>query len=188
MWSDFECPFCGRVEQTVEQIRKLYGNKVRIVWKNLPVPIHPNALLAAESAMAAGEQGKFWEMHDQLFKNQNSLSLNSILGYAKQLGLDQKKFRAAIDSHKFKAAIDADVQAGGKLGARGTPTLFINGKIVIGAQPFDVFKAKIDDALRTAKPYDQLMKEARADVSGMSTGAPPTPAHTTLSKKPLVMR
>jgi protein-disulfide isomerase len=186
LWSDFQCPFCSRVEGVLDEVRKAYGDKVRIVWKNLPLPFHPNAMPAAEAAIAAGDQGKFWEMHDLLFKNQQALDRAHVDGYAKQLGLDAKKFAAALDAHRFEKEIEADAQAGAKIGARGTPTMFINGKVFVGAQPLDAFKAKIDEALKTAKPYDELMKDAKAEVpaapAGGSPGGGPPPIDKTVYK------
>ncbi len=150
IWSDFQCPFCSRVEPTLKQVRDTYGNKVRMVWKNQPLPFHPNAMPAAEAAMAAGEQGKFWEMHDRLFQKQTELSPQLYEQIAGELGLDLGKFKSAIESHKFAAQIQADMAAGTAVGANGTPTMFVNGKRIVGAQPFDAFKSIIDTELASA--------------------------------------
>jgi protein-disulfide isomerase len=146
-WSDFQCPFCGRVEPTLHQLREEYKGKVRFAWKNQPLSFHPNAMPAAEAAMAAHEQGKFWEFHDELFKRQEELSPALYESIATKLGLDLNKFRASIESHRHGAQIQADMAAGAALGAGGTPTFFINGKKLVGAQPIDQFKQIIDAEL-----------------------------------------
>jgi protein-disulfide isomerase len=147
-WSDFQCPFCSRVVPTLKELEKQYGNKVKFVFKHQPLPFHNNAKPAAMAAMAANEQGKFWEMHDKLFGNQQALDRASLERYAQELGLDMGKFKAALDSNKFDAYITADSTEGMKVGANGTPTFFINGRQVVGAQPIEAFKAVIDDELK----------------------------------------
>src|SRR6185295_5394226 len=103
IFSDFQCPFCGRVEPTLSQIEKEYGGKVRQVWKNYPLPFHNNAEPAAEAAMAAGAQGKFWEMHDKLFENNTALERANLEKYAQDLGLNMAKFKADLDAFKYKS-------------------------------------------------------------------------------------
>jgi protein-disulfide isomerase len=149
IWSDFQCPFCSRVEPTLKQVRDEYKGKVKIAWKNQPLSFHPNAMPAAEAAMAAYEQGndKFWAMHDKLFEHQSELSPALYDSIAKEIGLDLKKFHASIEGHKAQAAIQADMAAGAQLGANGTPTFFINGRKLVGAMPFDSFKQIIDAEL-----------------------------------------
>jgi protein-disulfide isomerase len=149
-YSDFECPFCSRVLPTMKQIEDQYGNKVRVAFKNQPLPFHSNAKPAAAAALAAHEQGKFWEMHDKLFANQRALDRASLEKYAQELGLNVDKFKAALDSGKFNAQIDADAAEGSRLGANGTPTFFINGRTLVGAQPFEAFKRVIDEELKKA--------------------------------------
>jgi len=149
-WSDFQCPYCSRVEPTINQLRAEYGDKVKWVWKNQPLPFHPNAMPAAEAAMAAGDQGKFWEMHDKLFENQAKLGPDLYDQLAKELGLDLNKFHDSISSGKNKAAIQADMSAGSAAGAGGTPTFFVNGHKLVGAQPPDAFKQVIDAELSHA--------------------------------------
>jgi protein-disulfide isomerase len=146
-WSDFQCPFCGRVIPTVKQIEDTYKGKVRLAFKHQPLPFHNNAEPAAEAAMAANEQGKFWEMHDKLFANQQSLDRPSLEKYAQEIGLNMSRFKAALDASKFKERIQKDSAEGMKVGANGTPTFFINGQKVEGAQPFENFKAVIDKEL-----------------------------------------
>ncbi len=154
-WSDFQCPFCSRAQPTLQQIMKEYQGKVRLVWKNQPLSFHPNAMPAAEAAMAAYEQGndKFWAMHDRFFEKQNQLSPAYYEQVAREIGLDVPKWKAAVESRSSQALIQGDMTAGNAVGANGTPTFFINGRKLIGAMPFESFKAVIDAELasRVAK-------------------------------------
>jgi protein-disulfide isomerase len=127
-FSDFQCPACGRAEPTVRALQQQLGDGVKLVWKNLPLEMHPFARPAAEAALAAGAQGKFWEMHDLLFDHQQALDRASLDAYAKQLGLDVKKFDKALDTHAFAAAVDADLASAKQLGINGTPTFFVDGQ------------------------------------------------------------
>lgn len=146
-FSDYQCPFCARVNPTLDQIMKEYAGKVRIVFRDFPLPIHAEAPKAAEAAHCAGEQGRFWEMHDRLFANQQALFVPQLKQYAVDLGLDQEKFNACLDSGKHAATVQADVDAGRALGVNSTPMLYINGRPVAGAQPFEYFKSVIDEEL-----------------------------------------
>ena len=146
-FSEFQCPFCARVEPTIDQIVATYGDKVRIIFKNMPLPFHKDAPLAAEAAFAAGAQGKFWEMHKLLFANNKNLKREALTEYAKQLGLNIDQFNADLDSHKFAAQVEKETAEGKNAGISGTPTFVINGKKVVGAQPFDNFKKEIDAIL-----------------------------------------
>jgi protein-disulfide isomerase len=146
-FSDFQCPFCSRVNPTLKQIEDDYKGKVKIAFRNLPLPFHDKAHLAAEAALAANEQGKFWPMHDKLFANQQALDRPALEGYAQELGLNMSKFKAALDSGKFKDKVDQDAKEGASFGATGTPTFFINGTRLVGAQPPEKFKAVIDAEL-----------------------------------------
>jgi protein-disulfide isomerase len=149
MFSDFQCPFCSRVEPTVKQFMDKYQGKVRLTWRNYPLPFHQNAMPAAEAAMAAADQGKFWEMHDKLFANQQALDRASFEKYAQEIGLDVGKFKNALDSGKEKEKIQADVAYANGLpgGGMGTPTFFINGHKIAGAYPLDEFSKIIDGEL-----------------------------------------
>jgi protein-disulfide isomerase len=150
-FSDFECPFCGRVLPTLKEIEKDYGNKVRVVWRNQPLPFHQNAMPAAMAAMEAWEQGKaakFWAMHDKLFENRSALTRPDLEKYAGELGLDVAKFKAALDTKKHEKAIQDDQAVAADVGARGTPSFFINGRPLRGAQPVEKFKEIIDDELK----------------------------------------
>ncbi len=146
-FSDFQCPFCGRAGPTLRQIEQTYGKDVRIVWKHQPLPFHPEAMPAALAAEAAREQGKFWEMHDKLFQNQQSLSAPAFEGFAREIGLDLPRFKASLADPRLRERIQADQQLAGRVGANGTPTFFVNGERVVGAQPFESFKVVIDKKL-----------------------------------------
>lgn len=154
-FSEFQCPFCKRVEPTLQQIKETYGESVRFVWKHQPLPFHPNAMPAAEASEAAREQGKFWEMHDLMFNNQQVMSPAKYEEWATQLGLDMDKFKASIEQHKNANRIQDDMDEGKGMGASGTPTFFINGRKIVGAVPFESFKAVIDQEITKA---DALIK------------------------------
>jgi protein-disulfide isomerase len=152
-FSDFQCPFCSRVNPTVAQVVKEYGDKVQFVWRDYPLPFHKDAQPAAQAAREVfAQKGNkaFWAYHDLLFANQKTLSRENLEKFAEQVGgIDMKAFKAALDSGKHKAAVEADMAAVAKAGARiGTPSFFINGKLVQGAQPFAAFKVAIDEALK----------------------------------------
>jgi protein-disulfide isomerase len=146
-FSDFQCPFCFRAHPTVKQVLNTYGSKVRFVYRNYPLPNHPNARPAAEAAQCANEQGQFWAYHDRLFADQNKLGETDLKASAAALGLDAAKFNACFDSHKYAARVDADTKAGNEAGVNGTPAFFINGRMLSGAQPYDEFKKVIDEEL-----------------------------------------
>jgi protein-disulfide isomerase len=146
-FSDFQCPFCYRAHPTVKQVMDTYSGKVRFVYRNYPLPNHPNARPAAEAAQCANEQGQFWPYHDRLFADQTKLGDGDLKASAAALGLDTGRFNACVDSHKYKARVEADTQAGNEAGVNGTPAFFINGRLLSGAQPFDEFKKIIDEEL-----------------------------------------
>jgi protein-disulfide isomerase len=148
-YSDFQCPFCSRVVPTLKQIEEKYKGKVRVAFRNFPLPFHNNAEMAAQAAMAANDQGKFWEMHDKLFGNQQALDRPNLEKYAGEIGLNVDKFKADLDSGKFKPSVQSDVQyANGLGGGMGTPTFFINGRKVSGAMPLENFAKVIDEELK----------------------------------------
>ncbi|WP_438001301.1 thioredoxin domain-containing protein [Sorangium sp. So ce185] len=153
-WSDFQCPFCSKVVPTIDEILKTYGDKVRFVWKNNPLPFHQRAEPAAELAMEAraqkGEKG-FWDAYELLWKNQQKLNDEDLLGYAKELGLDVEKVKAAIATKKHGAGIAADQELADDLQASGTPHFFINGRRLVGAQPIDKFKTIVDEEIKKAE-------------------------------------
>jgi len=146
-FSDFECPFCGKATNTLTQIENDYGDKIKVYFREFPLPIHQNVLIAAEAAECANEQGRFWEMHDTLFANQNALETDNLKQFAKDLGLDTEKFNECIDSKNTTSIIQSDIAVGTDYGVQGTPTFFINGKKFVGAQPYSEFKKIIDEEL-----------------------------------------
>jgi protein-disulfide isomerase len=147
-FSDYQCPFCARSEPIINDVLKEYPGKVRFVYKHLPlVSIHPNAMGASQAAVAAGKQGKFWEMHDLLFANQRALQPEKLKEYAQQLELDVAKFEADMASAEVKSAIRDDMNLSKKAGVRGTPTIFLNGKLVEN-RSVDGFKQMIDPLLQ----------------------------------------
>jgi protein-disulfide isomerase len=147
LFSDFQCPYCSRVEPTLRKVLDTYGSKVKIAWKHQPLGFHQNALPAAEAAEAAREQGKFWEMHDALFQNQQALSPETYERLARQIGLNVGAFKSALASGRLRGRISEDQQLAGRVGANGTPTMFVNGEKVEGAVPFEQIKPAIDRAL-----------------------------------------
>jgi protein-disulfide isomerase len=150
-FSDFQCPFCLRAVPTLKRIKEVYGDKVRLVWKDYPLTnIHPEAFKAAEAGNCAREQGKFWEYHDRLFDNQQALYPDSLKQYAVAVGLDAAKFNQCLDSSKYSGRVQAHVDLGSQLGVNSTPSVFINGRQVTGAQPFETFAAVIDEELERA--------------------------------------
>ena len=149
--SDFECPFCGRAMATMKEVEKAYGSDVRVVFKHNPLPFHNRAMPAAMATECAHEQDKFWQLHDKLFENQKALEDKDFDAYAKAVGLNLKKFKGCMDSGKYKRRIEEDQIVAARLGARGTPAFFINGRFLSGAQPFLAFKALIDEELQKAK-------------------------------------
>jgi len=147
-FSDFQCPACGAAHSVVKQVIKEYGDKILFVYRHFPLlATHQYALKAAEAAEAAGEQGKFWEYHDILFANQDNLKTEDLKNYAKQIGLDVKKFNEALDSGKNKDKVLSDLDDGEKFGVASTPTFFINGQMHRGVLNLDQFKSEIDKSL-----------------------------------------
>lgn len=146
-FSDFECPFCSRVNPTLAQVQENYGDKVRIVFRHYPLPMHPNAQKAAEASMCAHEQGKFWQMHDLLFAQQKELAVDQLKAKASQLGLNVEDFNQCLDSGEYADEVQADMQAGTEAGVSGTPAMFVNGIPISGAVPYDQMASVIDDEL-----------------------------------------
>jgi protein-disulfide isomerase len=151
-YSDFQCPFCLRVMPTLKELRTKYGDRMRLVWKDFPLTqIHPQAFIAAQAGNCAREQGKFWEYHDKLFGNQSSLTADSLKKYAADTGLDTGKFNQCLDSSKYEARIQDALAAGKGLGISSTPTVYVNGRMINGAQPIEVFESVIDEELTRGK-------------------------------------
>jgi predicted DsbA family dithiol-disulfide isomerase len=131
-FSDFECPFCAAAHPVLERVVSESDGKVRLVFKQFPLESHPNARAAARATVAAGKQGKFWEMHDRLFDNQDALDPASLSRHARELGLDMERFRKDMGSEETEARIEADRALGRRAGIRGTPSIFINGRLYEG--------------------------------------------------------
>ncbi|MCA9636429.1 MAG: thioredoxin domain-containing protein [Myxococcales bacterium] len=149
-FTDFECPYCARGHETLEKIRERYGDKVRVVFKHLPLPFHSHAYVAARAALAAGEQGKFWEYHDRLFAA-SSLDEDTLLGIAKALRLDRKKIEEAMGSTRYDAQISADIELAREIGVRGTPAYFVNGRAISGAVGELEFRMIVQEELERAQ-------------------------------------
>lgn len=147
-FSDFECPFCGRINPTVAQVMETYGDKVRVAFRHFPLAMHPNAPKAAEASLCANDQDRFWEMHDKLFDHQKALSVDALKGYATELGLDGGKFAECLDSSRYAEQVQKDMADGQAAGVTGTPAVFVNGRMLSGAQPFEEFAKIIDDELQ----------------------------------------
>jgi protein-disulfide isomerase len=147
-FSDFQCPFCSRLTPTLAEVEKKYGDKVRLVFRQYPLPFHQNAQKAAEASLCAADQGKFWELHDAMFGNQQELGVDQLKAKAASLGLNADKFNKCLDSGEKNEAIQADIKAGSAAGVSGTPAMFINGRFINGAVPLDNITTVIDDELR----------------------------------------
>ena len=148
-FSDFQCPFCSKGAQVLSALEKKYGNKIKIAFKHYPLPFHAQARIAAEASMCANEQDSklFWKMHDAMFADQSKLDKDNLIATAKKAGVKEAEFKACLEAGKYKAKIDADVAQGATLGIKSTPTFFINGKLISGAQPLEVFTEVIDGDL-----------------------------------------
>ena len=150
-YTDFQCPFCSKVRPTLKEVEKLYEGKMRLVFKNQPLSFHKNAQIAAEAALCAHAQGKFWEMEERLFTNQQTLGREELPGHAKEVGLDVPAFEACLDAHTYRAHVQEDAAMAEKVTAQGTPAFFINGRKISGAQPLDAFRRVVDEELEKAK-------------------------------------
>ncbi|MBC7397703.1 MAG: thioredoxin domain-containing protein [Bdellovibrionales bacterium] len=152
-FSDFQCPFCGRAAKTVDEVRKKYGNKIKLAFKHFPLPMHKDAAPASEASMCVYEQNhdKFWKFHDLAFANQDKLDAESLVKYAKTAGVDEAKFKECVASKKYADFVKKDAAYGEKLGVRSTPTFFINGQLLSGALPIESFSEVIDEELANAK-------------------------------------
>jgi len=150
-YSDFECPYCLRHQETIQRIADEYGDKVAIVFRHFPLTsIHPQAQKAAEASECAGEQGKFWEMHDAIFADNaaGEMSVAKWKEEAKSLGLNTSQFDSCLDGGKYATKITQDINEGSAAGVQGTPATFVNGTLVSGAVPYEQFKSAIDQMLQ----------------------------------------
>jgi protein-disulfide isomerase len=187
MFGDFQCPFTAKVVPTVEALLGKYGDKLRLVWKNTPLPFHPRAEPAAELALEARAQkgdAAFWSAFDLLFKEQQHLDDSDLEGHARSLGLDAPRAMQAVAGHRHGAAIDADQDLSDDLEASGTPHFFINGRRLVGAQPIDKFSKLIDEELAKAQKlvatgtpaasvYERTQKGAKTASPAKTVSVPP---------------
>ena len=146
-YGDFQCPFCLRSRPVIKQVMDTYPAQVRLVYKHFPLSFHREAMNAHRAAEAAREQDKFWEMHDRIFQAPSDLTAETMRKHAEALGLDLAKYDEGVKSERVQKRIAADQEEGRKVGVRGTPAFFVNGKYIAGAQPFDAFKREVDAAL-----------------------------------------
>jgi protein-disulfide isomerase len=176
-FGDFQCPFCARVQPALQQVISTYGDKVRVVWKHQPLPFHPRAEPAAEVALEVrarrGDAG-FWRIHDALFADPTHLDDQALEAQAFAAGLDAGLARRAIADHVHKAEIDADMDLAEDVAASGTPHFFVNGRRLVGAQPFDRWKAVIDEELAKAEALVRAgFSPAQVYDRIQATAAPP---------------
>ena len=150
-FSDFQCPYCYKAVEKIDAILKAFPNDVKLVFKQYPLDSHPQAMISAQAAIAALQQGKFWQLHDVMFKNHNALSRKAILGWAGGLGLDTKRFEADLDSDAVKKLVARDMADGDKAGVEGTPTVYINGKRYNGELALDASRPVIEAELKRVK-------------------------------------
>ena len=150
-FSDFQCPFCRAAESSLKQVRQKYGDQVRLVYMDFPLGFHPHAMDAAKAARCAADQDKFWQFHDALFLDQKKLDPDGLSQTAAKVGLDRDKFNTCFSSDKHDAGIRQDMAQGNSLGVTGTPTFFINGRELVGAQPLPKFNEVIDDEIAHPK-------------------------------------
>lgn len=147
LFSDFECPYCVKAEATIRSLESAYPGRVKVVFRHHPLPMHEHARLAAKASLAAEAQGRFWEYHDVLLQHRDALDRASLEGYARTTGLDPQRFARDIDDARYEARITADEAQAAKLHVEGTPTAFVNGRRIVGAQPLAVYREAVDRAL-----------------------------------------
>ncbi|HEX4999359.1 MAG TPA: thioredoxin domain-containing protein [Terriglobia bacterium] len=150
-FSDFECPFCGLTYPAIKEALERYKDKVRLVYRQYPLPSHPHAPKAAEASLCANDQQRFWEMHDAMFTDQENLDVPSLKEKAAKLKLNTGTFDTCLDSGKYTAAVRRDIQEGSRVGVTGTPAMFVNGRYFSGALTFDELSRVIEDELRRAE-------------------------------------
>lgn len=146
-FAEYQCYYCGRVGPTLDQLAERYPDDLRIVWKDFPLSSHGRAKPAAIAARCAGDQGRYWEMSDLLLANQQALTESDIAGYARRVGLSIEDFQRCLTEGRHDAALQADVELGRRVGVQVTPTFFINGVLLAGAQPIERFQALIEREL-----------------------------------------
>ena len=148
VFSDFQCPYCSTLDGSLRRILKEYGASVRLTAKQFPLPNHPQAAKAAEAALCAGEQGRYWSMHENLFTEQSLVAREQFSEIAKRSGLDVPQFETCASAHKYVGAVAQDMADARAIGINSTPTLFINGLMIVGAKPYEALREVIDAELR----------------------------------------
>lgn len=147
-FSDFECPYCSRLVPTLDRIKEEYGDRVRLVFKQFPLRnIHPNAQKAAEASLCAHDQGEFWAMHDAMFADQGNLGVDALKAMGEEIGLDTGAFSECLDSDRYADAVEEDLQEGQRVGVSGTPAMFVNGRMLSGAVPYEEVARVVDEEL-----------------------------------------
>lgn len=170
LYSDFQCPFCALFARSFRelQVKGVEGVRTTVRFKHFPLVMHTTAPLAHQAALAAGEQGKFWEMHDLLFANQGAFARPDLLRFAAKLGLDTARFQKDLDDNRLKRLVEADQAEGEKLGVQATPTFFVNGKKYTGAKSFEQLKqlvqAERQRALALSETPDSLLSYGPANA------------------------
>lgn len=176
-FSDFQCPYCGQTATVLEEVAAAYPDDVRLVFKNFPLQMHPDAAEGAKAAVAAGRQGRFWAMHDRLFAHRTQMKPDDLKAHAEELGLDVDKFVADLADPQVAAKVQADQAQGRALGVRGTPTLFVNGVRIGGAPKADTLRELIDaerqladlllaEGSKREELYARILKKAGAGRGG----------------------
>ena len=150
-FSDFQCPYCRVAAGKIYEILKMYPNDVRLVFKQYPLDTHSQAELAAQASLAAHAQGKFWPLHDKMFANSKSINKTNILVWARELGLDMKRFTAELDGGKYKRQVEQELEEGRAAGVSGTPTFFVNGKQFRAQIEPELLKPVLDEELKKAR-------------------------------------
>ncbi len=150
-FSDFDCPFCQRATETVDRLLEEFAGQIRFVYKDYPLPTHPDAFKAAEAGNCAHEQDRFWELHDTMFANQGALGVEELHVYAEDLGLDVEAFAECLDSGRHTATVERDMAIGDGYGVQSTPTLFLNGRAVLGAAPYETFAEIVREEIAAAE-------------------------------------
>lgn len=143
-YSDFECPYCGKVQPTLDEVMRQYADRVRLEYRYYPLPIHPRAKPSAMAAICAEEQGKFWQMYDKLFSNQNALEDADLAKYANEIGLNESLFSACLSANSTAQKLQADIEEANYVGVAATPTFKVGDTLVTGAQSADTFRKAID--------------------------------------------
>jgi protein-disulfide isomerase len=183
VFSDFESFPCARSASVIDGLLQ-QTRDVRVIFKHAPAASNPNAMLAHEAALAAGAQGKFWEMHDTLFENQTHLTRADLLGYAKSLGLDLAAFEHALDNHTYRPIVERDLAEAKALGVTTTPTFFVNGRRLVGPQGYASLGAVIETLLAGIPPDKRVRKPKSSPPAPRSRSTSPTPPRAAPRPRP----